>query len=364
MYPEWIINNKNIEKELVNKGKLYRKKECKGTNSKNPECLLAECEGRCFYDKHCQEGLKCMKRNRYPNHVPGCKIGGVDDKPKYNYCYDPSKMSKKTLEIAQKDSEETCTSDEKVKIKDIDYTNYVNSCIQNGSELLFKTVVPLDETNINNSNIHNKKLVRCCNKDSLDINFCSNDKKTFYEAEKLCKDNKLELCSLQQITNNNKKDSKCNIDNDEVWTKEPFCYYNECKNKNKTYSSTNLTFDLDNIENTTKVSTIPSNKNAVRCCSTLGNKINYEQYFNKHTNLENYNNKFTQFNNEYLPFDIAKNKDDFCQIKTSFNKAKSFCESNGLRLCNNNEIKNGFANINCSGNNKKIWSNETNKSCD
>ena len=55
-YPEWIINDKNIEKKLVSKGRLYRNKKCKGaTNSKKPECLVGECEGRCFYDKHCQE---------------------------------------------------------------------------------------------------------------------------------------------------------------------------------------------------------------------------------------------------------------------------------------------------------------------
>jgi hypothetical protein len=56
----------------------------------NGDYTCKECQGSCYYDKDCTDGLKCKHRNGY-EAVPGC-TGEAGDSDVYgkNICYNPS----------------------------------------------------------------------------------------------------------------------------------------------------------------------------------------------------------------------------------------------------------------------------------
>lgn len=63
----------------------------RGTEGCTPESPCLACVGECDDDNDCDGTLMCFKRllgEKTP--IPGCAVGGLDDIPGGDYCYDPS----------------------------------------------------------------------------------------------------------------------------------------------------------------------------------------------------------------------------------------------------------------------------------
>ncbi|EED92251.1 hypothetical protein THAPSDRAFT_262378, partial [Thalassiosira pseudonana CCMP1335] len=65
-----------------------------GRNMCTADSPCGACSGDCDGDSGCQTGLMCFQRARdETSQVPGCAVGGTEDIPGADYCYDPTSES-------------------------------------------------------------------------------------------------------------------------------------------------------------------------------------------------------------------------------------------------------------------------------
>lgn len=65
-----------------------------GRNMCTADSPCGACSGDCDGDSGCQSGLMCFQRARdETSQVPGCAVGGTEDIPGADYCYDPTSES-------------------------------------------------------------------------------------------------------------------------------------------------------------------------------------------------------------------------------------------------------------------------------
>ncbi|CAD7969561.1 unnamed protein product [Amoebophrya sp. A120] len=174
--------------------------------------------------------------------------------------------------------------------------------------------------------------------------------KSFHEAQQICAENSMQLCTHEQVKSGEAKSQlqsskhPCNLDKFRVWTSTP-CTLPE--RKVWTVAGNPLVKDYRNeVKNEPRAL---SDKLPFRCCDREHKRFeqgNHHRPENKQGDMMKYGNKSTP----------DENKCDLFTTETTFAKAAAICDHFEKRLCTKQEVEEGVVGgTGCDLDDARIW---------